>query len=75
MLDAPKPWDQTETDLMGTALALEEELSRQDSTRESQARARAVVVSVSPGSRTIQERNLDELSNSAARPALRSAGA
>ena len=62
MLDAPKPWDQTETDLMGTALALEEELSRQDSTRESQARARAVVVSVSPEPRTIQERNLDELS-------------
>lgn len=62
MVEPPRPWDQVETDLMDTALALEEELSRTDGTRESEAKARAVVVSVSPEPRAIQERNLDELS-------------
>ena len=56
-----RPWDQTQGDLLATALAIEEELGRAEQTRDSRGLERALVVSVSAEPRRLQERNLDEL--------------
>lgn len=61
-VESLRPWDQTDSDLTATALALEEELAREASdARESSDAVRAMLVSVSSESRVLQERNLDEL--------------
>lgn len=58
-----RPWDQPQADITATALALEEELSRDmsDADRDAAGVNRCVLVSFSTESRAIQERNLDEL--------------
>ena len=56
-----RPWDQTQGDLLATALSIEEELGGAEQTRDSRGLERALVVSVSAEPRRLQERNLDEL--------------
>ncbi|HIW01491.1 MAG TPA: GTPase HflX [Candidatus Desulfovibrio intestinipullorum] len=58
-----QPWDQPQSDLTATALALEEELARESSAadKDSGQANRCILVSVSQEPRVVQERNLDEL--------------
>lgn len=56
------PWDQVETDFAAEAAALEEEWSRlRDGATTASGATRAVLVSVSPAPRPVQEAFLDEL--------------
>lgn len=63
MVGDMRPWDQPQADLTATALALEEELAREasDAGRNASDTNRCVLVSISPESKIVQERNLDEL--------------
>jgi hypothetical protein len=61
-LGAPQAWTRTAADFAATAQALEDELSRVAAAgREAADAPRALLVSVSPQPRLLQERNLDEL--------------
>ena len=74
-LDAPQPWDRTESQFVATAEALEEELARKaEDAREADDTPRAMLVSVSTQPRIIQERNLDELAELARTAGLTIAG-
>ena len=74
-LDPPQPWDRTESQFVATAEALEEELARKtEDAREADDTPRAMLVSVSPQPRIIQERNLDELAELARTAGLTVAG-
>lgn len=74
-LDAPQPWDRTESQFVATAEALEEELARKaEDAREADDTPRAMLVSVGTQPRIIQERNLDELAELARTAGLTVAG-
>ena len=58
----PVRWDAADMDLPAQVKALEDEFSRADKTRDTaDKRERAIVVSVSQDSKTVQDRSLDEL--------------
>ena len=58
----PSRWDRADIDLPAQIKALEDEFRRADRTRDTtDKRERAIVVSVSPDPKSIQERSLDEL--------------
>ncbi|WP_432738873.1 GTPase HflX [Maridesulfovibrio sp. FT414] len=60
----PVRWDRAEIDLPAQIRALEDEFRRADRTRDtSDKRERAIMVSVSPDSKSAQERSLDELAD------------
>ncbi len=72
----PRNWDRVDTDFAAQAQALEEELARGNAgTREAGGpEGRAVLVSVSPKPRSVQESNLEELKDLAATAGVSVAG-
>ncbi|WP_291440363.1 GTPase HflX [Desulfovibrio sp.] len=74
-LEQPRPWDRTTAQVVGTAEALEKDLSRRaESSREAENKPRALLISVAALPRIIQERNLDELAELARTAGLGIAG-
>lgn len=74
-LDQPRPWHRTEANFSETALALEDEFSRVgDGAQSGHDQGRALLISVSPEPRLMQESNLEELAELAATAGLTVAG-
>ncbi|ATD81633.1 MULTISPECIES: GTPase HflX [Desulfovibrio] len=74
-LELPRPWDRTAAQMVGTAEALEKDLSRRaESSHEAENRPRALLISVAALPRIMQERNLDELAELARTAGLAIAG-